>query len=38
MAGLPFGVARLSGGALWLSELIGFCEFSRHLIELPSLL
>ena len=35
-AGLPFGVARLSSGALWLSELTGFYEFSRHLIELPA--
>jgi virginiamycin B lyase len=35
-AGLPFDVARLSSGALWLSELTGFYEFSRRLIGLPA--
>jgi virginiamycin B lyase len=31
--GLPFAIARLPDGALWLSELTGFYEFSRHLIR-----
>jgi len=34
--GLPFGIARLSSGAVWLSELTGYYEFSRHLLLFPA--
>jgi virginiamycin B lyase len=31
--GLPFAIARLGSGEVWLSELTGFYEFSRHLLR-----
>jgi poly(3-hydroxybutyrate) depolymerase len=33
--GLPFAIARLRDGTLWLSELTGFYEFSRYLLAFP---
>jgi poly(3-hydroxybutyrate) depolymerase len=33
--GLPFALARLRDGTLWLSELTGFYEFSRYLLAFP---
>ena len=35
-AGLPFAIARLPGGALWISELTGYFEYSRHLLSFPA--
>ncbi|HSR85908.1 MAG TPA: PHB depolymerase family esterase [Streptosporangiaceae bacterium] len=34
--GLPFAIARLGNGDVWLSELTGFYEFSRHLLRFPA--
>jgi virginiamycin B lyase len=34
-AGLPFAIARLSSGTLWISELKGYFEYSRHLLSFP---
>jgi virginiamycin B lyase len=34
--GLPFAITRLSDGTLWLSELTGYYEFSRHLLSFPA--
>jgi virginiamycin B lyase len=31
--GLPFAIARLRSGTVWLSELTGYYEFSRHLLS-----
>jgi virginiamycin B lyase len=33
--GLPFAIARPRDGTLWVSELTGFYEFSRHLLAFP---
>ena len=35
-AGLPFAIARLPGGALWISEFKGYFEYSRHLLSFPA--
>lgn len=35
-AGLPFAIARLPGGALWISEFKGYFEYSRHLLSFPT--
>jgi polyhydroxybutyrate depolymerase len=32
-AGLPFAIARLPSGILWISELKGYFEYSRHLLS-----
>ncbi len=32
-AGLPFAIARLPSGILWISELNGYFEYSRHLLS-----
>jgi len=34
--GLPFAITRLIDGTLWLSELTGFYELSRHLLSFPA--
>jgi virginiamycin B lyase len=34
--GLPFAIARLPSGEIWLSELTGYYEFSRHLLRFPA--
>jgi virginiamycin B lyase len=34
--GFPFGIARFPDGSLWVSELTGFYEFSRHLLRFPA--
>jgi poly(3-hydroxybutyrate) depolymerase len=34
--GVPFAIARLANGAVWLSELTGYYEFSRHLLLFPA--
>lgn len=34
--GLPFAIARLGDGTLWISELTGYYEFSRHLLSFPA--
>jgi poly(3-hydroxybutyrate) depolymerase len=34
--GLPFGITRLTDGTLWLSELTGYYEYSRHLLSFPA--
>jgi polyhydroxybutyrate depolymerase len=31
--GFPFAIARLRSGTVWLSELTGYYEFSRHLLS-----
>jgi virginiamycin B lyase len=34
--GLPFAIARLPSGTLWISELMGYFEYSRHLLSFPA--
>jgi len=34
--GLPFAIARLGNGVIWLSELTGYYEYSRHLLSFVS--
>jgi len=31
--GIPFAITQLPGGTVWLSELTGYYEFSRHLLS-----
>jgi virginiamycin B lyase len=32
-AGVPFAIARMPSGILWISELTGYFEYSRHLLS-----
>ncbi len=36
VAGLPFAIAQLPGGTLWISELKGYFEYSRNLLSFPA--